>query len=85
MIISPPASDDESTTGRVKRKVVPLPSRETNEMLPPERSITCLTMARPRPVPCSVKALAFWARKNSSKRCSCASAGMPMPVSSPRR
>ena len=40
-----------SALGRVTVKLEPLPSRLSTVIVPRMRSMTCLTMERPRPVP----------------------------------
>src|SRR5262249_53510097 len=74
---SPLLSD--SSTGNVKRNVVPSPTRLSTEIRPPCASTNPFAIANPIPVPGTRPV--FSARKNLSKRWGTSLGGMPGPVS----
>src|SRR5690606_4098834 len=65
--------------GRRRVKVEPEPSLLHTDTSPACEAATCLTMARPRPVPPVARERAVSTRKKRSKIRSSASSGMPMP------
>ena len=69
----------------VKRKVLPLFSTLSTQMVPPISSTRRLAIARPRPVPPNLRVVEESAWEKFSKMVASFSCGMPMPVSVTRK
>ena len=65
----------------VNQKVEPLPGSLSTPISPPICSTSCLQIASPRPVPPYLRVVEPSACTKAWKSLSCASGGMPMPVS----
>jgi hypothetical protein len=66
-------------------KVLPAPGVLRSAISPPSRLASSRLIARPRPVPPYLRLVLASACWKASKMIRCFSAGMPMPVSEPRR
>src|SRR5918995_2266015 len=70
-----------SRTGSRTRIVVPRPDALSTSTVPSCRSTIAFTIVKPRPVPGIARSVASLLRKNRSKRSSCSSGTIPIPLS----